>query len=87
MGVPHYTYMILKILGPKGVITVRGSLEHAVNCDRQSYDLGARPGKDESNTYRSSATAESAPRTKSSDNSGAARAKSRLPVPPQSEAK
>ena len=49
MGVPHYTYMMLKIPGPKGVIMVRGSLEHAVDCDRQNYDLGARLAEDRSN--------------------------------------
>jgi hypothetical protein len=27
MAVPHYAYLTLKILGPKGVITVKGSFE------------------------------------------------------------
>jgi hypothetical protein len=27
MAVPHYTYLILKMPGPKGIITVKGSFE------------------------------------------------------------
>jgi hypothetical protein len=34
MAVPHYTYLTLKIPGPKGTITVQGSFEVANTCDR-----------------------------------------------------
>jgi len=34
MAVPHYTYLKLKIPGPKGVITVSGSFTRSNNCDR-----------------------------------------------------
>jgi hypothetical protein len=27
MAVPHYTYLVLKMPGPKGIITVKGSFE------------------------------------------------------------
>jgi hypothetical protein len=32
-AVPNYTYLKLKMSGPKGVITVRPSYEHAYECD------------------------------------------------------
>jgi hypothetical protein len=33
MAVPYYTYLKMKMSGPKGVITVGSSIEHAFNCD------------------------------------------------------
>ena len=36
MVVPNYTYLKLKMLGPKGVITVEGSFEQAYYC-KQDY--------------------------------------------------
>jgi hypothetical protein len=35
MAVPHYVYLTLKVLGPKGTITVQGSFEVANTCDRE----------------------------------------------------
>jgi hypothetical protein len=35
MAVPHYAYLMLKILGPKVMITVQGSFEVANTCDRE----------------------------------------------------
>jgi hypothetical protein len=35
MGVPHYAYLTLKILGPKGTITVQGSFEVSNTCDKE----------------------------------------------------
>jgi hypothetical protein len=35
MAVPHYAYLMLKILGPKGTIAVQGSFEVANTCDRE----------------------------------------------------
>jgi hypothetical protein len=32
MAVPNYTYLKMKMLGPKGVITVGSSIEHAFDC-------------------------------------------------------
>src|SRR4051812_34402686 len=34
LAVPHYAYLLLKILGPKGVITVQGSFTRSDHCDR-----------------------------------------------------
>jgi hypothetical protein len=33
MAVPNYTYLKMKMPGPKGVITVGSSIEHALDCD------------------------------------------------------
>jgi hypothetical protein len=35
MAVPHYAYLTLKILGPKGTITVQGSFEVSHTCDKE----------------------------------------------------
>jgi hypothetical protein len=35
MAVPHYAYLALKILGPKGVIIVKGSFEVSNTCDKE----------------------------------------------------
>jgi hypothetical protein len=35
MVVPHYTYLTLKILGPKGTIMVQGSFEVSNTCDKE----------------------------------------------------
>ena len=33
IAIPNYTYLKLKMPGPKGVITVGSSFEHAYECD------------------------------------------------------
>jgi hypothetical protein len=33
MAIPNYTYLKMKMPGPKGVITVGSSIEHAFDCD------------------------------------------------------
>jgi hypothetical protein len=33
MVVPNYTYLKMKMSGPKGVITVGSSIEHVFDCD------------------------------------------------------
>jgi hypothetical protein len=33
MAVPNYTYLKMKMLGPKGIITMGSSTEHAFDCD------------------------------------------------------
>jgi hypothetical protein len=35
MAVPHYAYIALKILGPKGIIIVKGSFEVSDTCDKE----------------------------------------------------
>jgi hypothetical protein len=35
MAIPHYAYLTLKILGPKGTIMVQGSFEVSNTCDKE----------------------------------------------------
>jgi hypothetical protein len=35
MAVPHYAYLVLKIPGPNGFITVKGNFEVSDTCDEE----------------------------------------------------
>jgi hypothetical protein len=39
MAVPHYTYLVLKMLGPNGIITVTGSFELSDICDKEFHKM------------------------------------------------
>jgi hypothetical protein len=39
MVVPHYTYLVLKMLGPRGIITVKGSFEISDLCDKEFHKM------------------------------------------------
>jgi len=41
MAVPNYTYLKLKILGPRGVITVGTSFQRAYECKVESCELAS----------------------------------------------
>ena len=40
MAIPNYTYLKLKMLGPKGVLTLSSSYEHAYECDVECVEYG-----------------------------------------------
>ena len=40
MAIPNYTYLKLKMPGPKGIITVGSSYEHTYNCDVKCIEHG-----------------------------------------------
>jgi len=42
MGVTHYTYMMMKIPGPKGPITIKCDPKKAYACDKESVELAMR---------------------------------------------
>jgi hypothetical protein len=44
MAVPHYTYLVLKIPGPKGIITVKGSFEVSDLCDKEFHKMAQNFG-------------------------------------------
>jgi hypothetical protein len=44
MAVPHYTYLVLKMPGPRGIITVKGSLELSDLCDKEFHKLAQNFG-------------------------------------------
>jgi hypothetical protein len=39
MAVPHYTYLVLKMPGPRGIITVKGSFELSDLCDKEFHKM------------------------------------------------
>jgi hypothetical protein len=39
MAVPHYTYLVLKMSGPKRIITVKGSFELSDLCDKEFHKM------------------------------------------------
>jgi hypothetical protein len=42
MAIPHYAYLVLKMTGLHGVISVRDDVKHTINCDRESYETADR---------------------------------------------
>jgi hypothetical protein len=44
MAVPHYTYLVLKMSGPKGIITVKGSFELSDLCDKEFHKMAQNFG-------------------------------------------
>ena len=47
MAVPHYAYLMLKMPGPKGVITVKGDFDRSDSCDREFSRISEFFGMDE----------------------------------------
>jgi hypothetical protein len=44
MAVPHYTYLVLKMPGPNGIITVKGSFELSDLCDKEFHKMAQNLG-------------------------------------------
>jgi hypothetical protein len=44
MAVPHYTYLVLKMPGPNGIITVKRSFELSHLCDREFHKMAQNFG-------------------------------------------
>jgi hypothetical protein len=44
MAVPHYTYLVLKMLGPNGIITVKGSFELSDLCKKEFHKMAQNFG-------------------------------------------
>jgi hypothetical protein len=38
MAIPHYAYLVLKMPGPRGIISIRGDVNQAFDCDRESCE-------------------------------------------------
>ena len=47
MAVPNYTYLKLKMPGPKGVITIGSSFEHAYECNVECVERAEAQAEDE----------------------------------------
>jgi hypothetical protein len=39
MAVPHYTYLVLKMPSPAGVLSLQGDLKISFNCDTEAVEL------------------------------------------------
>src|SRR5207237_10299559 len=58
MAVPHYTYMLMKLPGPNGIISLRGDVRRSFNCDQESCTLAESiKAKAEQDSIRLAATA------------------------------
>jgi hypothetical protein len=44
MAVPHYTYLVLKMLGPKGIITVKRSFKVSDLCYKEFHKMAQNFG-------------------------------------------
>jgi hypothetical protein len=44
MAIPHYPYMILKMSGPQGIITVRADFQRAAECFRGAIQIALTAG-------------------------------------------
>jgi hypothetical protein len=44
MAVPHYTYLVLKMPGPKGIITIKGSFKLSDLCDKEFHKMAQKFG-------------------------------------------
>jgi hypothetical protein len=42
MTIPHYAYLVLKMLGPRGVISIRGDVKQAYDYDKESCEMADR---------------------------------------------
>ena len=47
MAIPNYTYLKLKMPGPRGVITVGSSFEHVYECDVECVEHAETQAEDE----------------------------------------
>ena len=47
MAIPNYTYLKLKMPGPKGIITIGSSFEHAYECDVECVERTEVQAEDE----------------------------------------
>jgi hypothetical protein len=42
MAIPHYSYLVLKMPEPHGVISIRGDIKRAYDYDKESYETADR---------------------------------------------
>jgi hypothetical protein len=41
MAIPHYTYLVLKMPSPAGVLSLQGGLKISLDCDTEAVELSA----------------------------------------------
>jgi hypothetical protein len=73
MVVPHYTYLVLKMSGPNGIITVKGSSELLDICDKefhkmaQTFSMTAEYGQLKGKTEKETTTTMRQPKENKAD--------------------
>jgi hypothetical protein len=50
MAIPHYPYLLLKMSGPNGVLSLRGDLKRAFDCDVQAAKAQVASGREDITT-------------------------------------
>jgi hypothetical protein len=74
MAVPHYTYLVLKMPGPNGIITVKGSFELSDICNKefhkmtQAFGMRAEYGQLKGKTEKETTTTTRQPEENKADN-------------------
>jgi hypothetical protein len=63
MAFPHYPYLLLKMLGPNGVLSFRGDLKRSYDYDMEAVQITAR----EEQAYEAQEIANLTQQTKSKD--------------------
>jgi hypothetical protein len=58
MAIPHYTYMILKMSGPQGIITVRADFQGAAKCFRVAIQVALTTKPSETSSARANSKPE-----------------------------
>ena len=46
MAIPHYPYLLLKMPGPNGILSLRSDLKRAFDCDVQAIQIAAKAQAD-----------------------------------------
>jgi hypothetical protein len=65
MVVSYYAYLVLKMPGPHGVISIKGDVKQAFDCDRESCETANRFMASEELQDLKQALAKSSPETRS----------------------
>jgi hypothetical protein len=42
MAIPHYPYLLLKMLGPHGILSLRRNLKRAFDCDIREIQIATK---------------------------------------------
>jgi hypothetical protein len=50
MAIPHYPYLLLKMSGPNGVLSLRGDLKRAFDCNVQAAKAQVASGREDITT-------------------------------------
>jgi hypothetical protein len=47
MAIPHYPYLLLKMLGPHEILSLQGNLKRTFDCDIQAIQITAKAQADD----------------------------------------